>query len=69
MLNLLSETRLMWGMPITVAIVETVPSAGPLIAHVFAYFEYIDDKFSTYKPSSEISLINLGAVDHRRGQR
>jgi FAD:protein FMN transferase len=68
MRNLVSETRLMWGMPITVAIVE--PTAEPqaaasgaeLIARVFAYFEYIDDRFSTYKPNSEISLINQGRL-------
>jgi thiamine biosynthesis lipoprotein len=73
--NLVSETRLMWGMPITVAIVEPTSSPGPLypsqrggergvglIARVFAYFEYIDGIFSTYKPDSEISLINQGAL-------
>ena len=90
--DLVSETRLMWGMPITVAIVEPTTSPGPLhpwqrggekersgrmrqsepsetsgrgaslISRVFAYFEYIDDTFSTYKPNSEISLINQGAL-------
>lgn len=60
--NLVSETRLMWGMPITVAIAEPTSSPGPLISRVFAYFEYVDDKFSTYKPNSEISLINQGAL-------
>jgi thiamine biosynthesis lipoprotein len=90
--NLISETRLMWNMPITVAIVEPISSPSPLsvsqqggerensgsllqqerlqttnrearlISQVFAYFEYIDDKFSTYKPNSEISFINQGAL-------
>jgi thiamine biosynthesis lipoprotein len=60
--NLVSETRLMWDMPITVAIVEDAAPAGPLISGVFAYFQSIDDRFSTYKPSSEISLINRGAL-------
>src|SRR5450759_998033 len=90
--NLVSETRLMWDMPITLAIVEPASSPGPLypsqrggekeksgrmrrseppettisgvrlISRVFDYFEYIDDKFSTYKPNSEISLINQGAL-------
>ncbi len=61
--ELVSETRLMWGMPITVAIVAPTPAAGPRwIERVFAYFEYIDDKFSTYKPGSEISLINQGGL-------
>jgi thiamine biosynthesis lipoprotein len=45
------------GMPVTVDIVD--PSATmDLIDLVFDYFEYIDDKFSTYKEHSEISLIN-----------
>jgi thiamine biosynthesis lipoprotein len=57
----------MWGMPITVAIVEPLPSqssskALSMISQVFAYFGYIDDKFSTYKPASEISLINQGVL-------
>jgi thiamine biosynthesis lipoprotein len=115
MAELISETRLMWDMPITVAIVrsEETRQAEPrqtanqevgganqevgganqevgganqevgganqevgganrevgganwekeLIASVFDYFEYIDEKFSTYKPLSEISLINQGAL-------
>lgn len=45
------------GMPITV---EIRNSAVPeeIFTRVFAYFTYIDNKFSTYKPDSEISLIN-----------
>lgn len=58
--NLISETRLLWDMPITVAIID--PPASSLIARVFAYFEYIDGKFSTFKPNSEISLINEGLL-------
>lgn len=88
--DLVSETRLMWGMPITVGIVEaessslfsshlqselesfenslspescsTSDQAMKLISQVFKYFEYIDNKFSTYKPHSEISLINQGVL-------
>jgi thiamine biosynthesis lipoprotein len=68
MRTLISETRLMWGMPISVAIVEPISSqatnrARSLISHVFAYFGYIDDTFSTYKPNSEISLINQGVLN------
>ena len=92
MSNLVLETRLMWGMPITVAIVEPISSPrhfyrsqqggasdNPgrlrwpeppqatnrgvgLISRVFDYFTYVDDKFSTYKSNSEISLINQGAL-------
>ncbi len=45
------------GMPVTVEVVDTAASEG-ILKTVFAYFEYIDDKFSTYKESSEISAIN-----------
>jgi FAD:protein FMN transferase len=90
--SLIKETRLMWGMPITVAIVaggslhrhayssrpdhdgqarrvvrraEATPTAGEerkLIAGVFDYFSAIDERFSTYKPDSEITQINGGRL-------
>jgi FAD:protein FMN transferase len=64
--NVDTETRLMWGMPITVAIVATSaivePTRASLIPRVFAYFQYIDDTFSTYKPDSEITRINQGVL-------
>lgn len=71
------ETRLLMGMPITVEIADPIGSDEPtgsiaeapatteIIARVFAYFEYIDEKFSTYKPYSEISLLNQGALNLR----
>ncbi len=49
------------GMPVTVEIVDPGVSSA-VINRVFAYFEYIDEKFSTYKPYSEISLINQGTL-------
>jgi thiamine biosynthesis lipoprotein len=45
------------GMPVTVEVVDAAASAE-ILKTVFAYFEYIDDKFSTYKEHSEISAIN-----------
>jgi len=45
------------GMPITVEVIDT--SATELdFDDTFAYFEYVDEKFSTYKQDSEISRIN-----------
>lgn len=49
------------GMPITVEVVDGSATEDALEA-VFAYFEYVDRKFSTYKEDSEISLINQHAV-------
>jgi FAD:protein FMN transferase len=57
----MKQTRLLMGMPVTVEIVDAAQD-DPLFEQVFAYFEYVDEKFSTYKEQSEISLINRGAL-------
>ncbi|MCX6044287.1 MAG: FAD:protein FMN transferase [Chloroflexi bacterium] len=60
----MQETRILMGMPITVELVDDFPPdrLREAINTVFAYFEYVDEKFSTYKECSEISLINNGAL-------
>lgn len=45
------------GMPITVELVDDWATQAAIDA-VFAYFEYVDNKFSTYKDDSEITAIN-----------
>ncbi len=55
------ETRLMMGMPITLEAVDQCASAQ-LFERVFAYFDYVDRTFSTYKDTSEISRINRGEL-------
>jgi FAD:protein FMN transferase len=57
----MKETRLMMGMPIMVEVAESSVTRDDL-ADVFAYFDYIDKKFSTYKENSEISRINRGEI-------
>jgi thiamine biosynthesis lipoprotein len=57
----MKQTRLLMGMPITVEIVDQTATEGDL-EQVFAYFEMIDDTFSTYKESSEIARINRGEL-------
>ncbi len=57
----MKQTRLMMGMPISVEIVDdwaTDKVANDAIDMVFDYFQYVDDKFSTYKETSEITAIN-----------
>lgn len=49
------------GMPVTVAIVDT-DAQDEVLEEVFAYFVSIDNRFSTYKTESEISLINRGEL-------
>ena len=53
----MKQTRIIMGMPVIIEVVDPGVTAQNLDS-VFAYFEYVDRKFSTYKPDSEISLIN-----------
>lgn len=53
----MKQTRIIMGMPIIIEVVDPAVTTQNLDS-VFAYFEYVDRKFSTYKPDSEISLIN-----------
>ena len=57
----MKQTRLIMGMPITLEVVD-VSATGQVLEDVFAYFEYVDQKFSTYKDESEISRINRGEL-------
>ncbi len=57
----MKETRILMGMPVTVEVVDPTATQA-IIDQVYDYFTYIDEKFSTYKPYSEISLINQGAL-------
>ncbi len=53
----MKETRILMGMPVTLELVDPWATQETL-EDVFAYFERIDQKFSTYKENSEISMIN-----------
>lgn len=56
--------RLTMGMPATVEIRDTDGArADAAIGKVFEYFSEIDQRFSTYKPDSEISRINRGELE------
>ena len=52
----MKQTRILMGMPITLEVIDAATTA--IFDTVFAYFEYIDLTFSTYKEDSEISRIN-----------
>ncbi len=57
----MKQTRILMGMPITIEIVD--PQATEAIFdEVFDYFKHIDEKFSTYKSTSEITAINDGTL-------
>ena len=49
------------GMPVVLEIVDASASQASLDA-VFDYFTYIDEQFSTYKSTSEITLFNEGSI-------
>ncbi|HEY9152217.1 MAG TPA: FAD:protein FMN transferase [Anaerolineales bacterium] len=55
----MKQTRILMGMPITLEIVDEAANAS-LFDEVFDYFVYVDEKFSTYKDTSEISRFNRG---------
>lgn len=57
----MKECRLQMGMPITVEILDADVTADDIEA-VYAYFTAIDERFSTYKDTSEISRINRGEL-------
>lgn len=57
----MKETKILMGMPVTVEICDASATQKD-IATVFAYFDYVDKTFSTYKPDSEITKINNGLV-------
>jgi FAD:protein FMN transferase len=51
------QTRIIMGMPVILEVVDKDATSG-IFETVFEYFGYVDRKFSTYKPDSEISMIN-----------
>lgn len=57
----MKQTRLMMGIPIIVEVVDASVTTDAF-DQVFAYLDYVDRKFSTYKPESEISRINRGEL-------
>jgi thiamine biosynthesis lipoprotein len=57
----MKETRSLMGMTIIVEIVDKHATQGS-IEKVFEYLKYVDEKFSTYKDTSEISALNRGEI-------
>lgn len=57
----MKETRILMDMPITIEVVDSNVTSKD-IDKIYDYFTYIDEKFSPFKDSSEISKINNGAL-------
>ena len=62
LIDLVKQTRILMGMPVTLEVVDAAADDDSLLAEVFDYFQYVDDKFSTYKNTSEISRLNRGEL-------
>jgi thiamine biosynthesis lipoprotein len=57
----MKQTRALMGMTITVEIAEN-SAVKTSIDKVFSYFENVENKFSVFKTTSEITLINNGKI-------
>ncbi len=60
----MKETQLIMGMPITIQVSDIGKEflVKKAIQSAFDYFRYVDETFSTYKKSSEITKINNGLL-------
>jgi FAD:protein FMN transferase len=57
----MKQTRLLMGMPITIEVVDATVTPD-VLDQLFAYFISVDQTFSTYKETSEISQLNRGEL-------
>jgi len=57
----MKQRRWLMGMPITVEIVDASATAEAF-DEVYAYFDYVDQTFSPFKETSEVSRINRGEL-------
>jgi thiamine biosynthesis lipoprotein len=58
----MKRTELIMGMPVTIAIPDAADQAADV---AFDYFRTVDERFSTYKETSEITAINNGLPKSR----
>jgi thiamine biosynthesis lipoprotein len=57
----MKQTKIIMGMPITVEISDSTASEKNL-DDIFSYFKYVDEKFSPFKITSELTKINDGII-------
>jgi len=57
----MKDTRIVMGMPITVDVVDPMATAAH-IDQVFAFFESVDERFSPFKETSELTRLNHGLI-------
>jgi thiamine biosynthesis lipoprotein len=54
----MERTELIMGMPVKITTVDTISDA--ILSEIFDYCRAVDERYSTYKSTSEISRINAG---------
>ncbi len=57
---MLRDTRILMGMPITIEIVDAVDVS--ILEEVYGYFADVEERFSVFKDTSEISAFNQGRI-------
>src|SRR6266702_1775545 len=55
----MKQTRLLMGMPVTVEIIG-LKASQKIIDAAYDFFAYVDETYSPFKPTSEVSRINAG---------
>jgi len=60
----MKQARVIMGMPISLEIVDAFANEKDF-EKVFDYFRHVEDKFSTYKTTSETSQINQGKIKEK----
>lgn len=60
----MKQTKLIMGMPITVEVIGKAVTETDLSA-IYDYFKQVDERFSTYKKTSEISRVNDGLPEEQ----
>jgi thiamine biosynthesis lipoprotein len=55
------QTRLLMGMPITIEIVDPLVTPD-VFDRAYAFFQYVDETFSPFKETSEVTRINRGEL-------
>lgn len=57
----MKRQKIIMGMPVTVDVLDKNVTDED-VSEVFSYLNFIDQKFSPYKPNSEVSMINRGDI-------
>jgi thiamine biosynthesis lipoprotein len=60
----MKQTKILMGMPVTIEIADSY-AADKDFEKIFSYFKHIDEKFSTYKDTSEITRINKKEIGEK----